>query len=329
MAVATATRRGISLTRSRAARTRLFGYLLLAPSLIYILGLVAVPFVLALWYSLSDVTVGNLSGHFVGLKNYTALLSDPAFRQALKNTVVYTVLSVVINAILGTALAFILLADFKGKRVVRFLILLPWTIPIALTILSWKWMFDSLYSVINWVGFKLHIYAFIDWAALNVLPINHATYIPIDTPQGIQWLGRGAIAMGAVIAVNVWRNFPFAAIILLAGLTSIPPDIIDAARIDGANAWTRLNHIIVPMIAPILFIGLLFSVIFTVTDLTIVYLLTLGGPANATQVLAVYAFQIGITSGNLSQGAATTLFLFPVLFIFSVIFLRQLRKQEL
>jgi multiple sugar transport system permease protein len=322
-AVATVSRRSISLAHARTRRTRLVGYLLLAPALLYILALVAIPFFLALSYSVRAVSVTNLSGGFVGLKNYSALFSDPTFRQSLGNTVVYTVVSIVINAVLGTLLAFILLENFRGRRVVRFLILLPWTIPIALTILSWKWMFDSQYSVLNWLGLKLHIYALLD----QIAPHLSSTYIPLDTPQGVQWLGRGAIAMGGVIAVNVWRNFPFSAIISLAGLTSVPPEIIDAARIDGASPWTRYTKIIVPMIAPILVIGLLFSIIFTVTDLTIVYLLTQGGPANATNVLSVYAFQIGINSGNLSQGAATTLFLTPVLLLLALVFLRQLRNK--
>ena len=233
-------------------------------------------------------------------------MHDPTFRHAIWITLIYTFFTTVVVAILGTLLAFVLLEDFRGKRVLRFFILLPWTIPIALTILGWKWMYDSQYSVFNWLLIHLHI---------------------LHNPVGIQWLGRTNTALGAVIAVNIWRNFPFAAIILLAGLTSIPSDIIDAAKIDGANAWVRLNQVIVPMIFPILFIGLLFNIVFTMTDLTVVYLLTQGGPANATQVMANYAFQVGITSGDLSHGAAITLFLFPALFVLAVIFLRQLRVR--
>ncbi len=308
MAVATATRRRAGVARTRTARTRLLGYILVAPAILYILALVAVPFFLALSYSVRDVTVSNLDGAFVGLKNYGDLLGDPAFRQSLRNTVVYTVASIVINSILGTFLAFILLSNFRGKRVIRFLILLPWTIPIALTILSWKWMFHPQYSVINWAAKGLGLLA--------------NTY-------GVQWLGQPVAAMIAVITVNVWRNFPFTAIVLLAGLTSIPPEIIDASRLDGAGPFTRYRSIIVPMIAPILFIGLLFNLVFTITDLTIVYMLTQGGPANATQVLGTYAFQVGIVSGDLSHGAATTLFLFPALLVFAIIFLRQVRKREI
>lgn len=306
MAIAVPTRRGAGLRLSRVARHRALGYGMLAPALLYIFGLVGVPFGLALWYALSSVSVTDLSGRFVGLQNYVDLLYDPTFRLALRNTFVYTIGSTVIIGVLGTLLAFILLANFRGKRAIRFLILLPWTIPIALTILGWKWMFDSQYSVLNWVGERLHL---------------------IGGPYGIQWLGEPRTAMGAVIAVNVWRNFPFAAIVLLAGLTSIPPEIIDAARIDGAGPFRRFHYIIVPMIAPILFIGLLFNIVFTMTDLTVVYLLTQGGPANATQVLSNYAFQVGITSGDLSHGAAITLFVFPLLLILSIIFLRQLRRS--
>lgn len=291
---------------SRSRETRLLGYAMLAPAILYIFLLVGVPFFLALWYSISSASVTNLTGHFVGLKNFRDLLHDPTFRHSIWITLIYTAVTTVVVAILGTLLAFVLVEDFRGKRFLRFFILLPWTIPIALTILGWKWMYDSQYSVFSWLLIHLHI---------------------IHGPYGIQWLGQPHMALVAILAVNIWRNFPFAAIILLAGLTSIPSDIIDAAKIDGANAWVRLNHVIVPMIYPILFIGLLFNIVFTMTDLTVVYLLTQGGPANATQVMANYAFQVGITSGDLSHGAAITLFLFPVLFVLSILFLRQMRTK--
>ncbi|MGI8554192.1 MAG: carbohydrate ABC transporter permease [Dehalococcoidia bacterium] len=308
MAVALRRKRTSSRSHVGLRRSRTFGYLLLAPAVLYIVGLVAFPFCLALYYSVSNVSVDDLTGHFIGLANFTDLLRDQIFLQSLQNTFVYTLVSAVCTSFLGTLLAFILLSNFKGKRLIRFFIILPWTIPVALTLVSWRWMFDSQYSVINWILLHLHI---------------------LKGPFGIQWLGQPSTAMPSVIAVNVWRNFPFGAIILLAGLTSIPPDIIDAARIDGAGFWRRYRSVMVPMMVPILFIGLLFNLVFTFTDLTIVTILTQGGPANATQVLASYAFQIGITSGDLSHGAATTLFLFPVLLVFSIIFLRQLRKKDI
>ncbi len=297
-------------TRGVVFRSRVLGYTLLAPAMIYIIGLVAIPFLLALKFSLTDATVSNLNGErgFIGLENFSGLLKDQTFRIALRNTLIYSFASAVVNSILGTTLAFILLAKSRGKKIVRYLVLLPWTIPIALTIQAWKWMYHPQYSVLNWLGKHAHL---------------------INAQYGIQWIGQPQSAMISIIIVNVWRNFPFAAVILLAGLTSIPQDIIDAAKIDGANWFTRYRKIIVPMIAPILFIGLLFNLVFNFTDLTIIYLLTQGGPGNATEVLATYAFKVGIASGQLGRGAAVTLFLFPVLFLVTVVFLRQLRRREI
>jgi multiple sugar transport system permease protein len=311
VAVAVGTRkRSRTAHRSHRARTWTLGYLLLAPAMIYIIGLVGVPFILAIKFALTDATVSNLNGQrgFIGLENFTDLLKDPTFRTALKNTLVYAFVSAVINSLIGTTLAFILLARFPGKKVARYLVLLPWTIPIALTIQAWKWMFHPQFSVLNWLLKHSHLVT--------------ATY-------GIQWLGQPKPAMASIIMINVWRNFPFSAVILLAGLTSIPQDIIDAAKIDGANWLTRYRKIIVPMIAPILFIGLLFSLVYNLTDLTIIYLLTQGGPGSSTEVLASYAFKVGISAGQLGRGAAVTLFVFPVLLLFSIVFLRQLRKREL
>ncbi len=311
MAIAVgAHKRSRTNVRGVVFRTRFLGYLLLAPAMIYIIGLVAVPLFFALKFSLTDATVSNLSGErgFIGLENFTGLIQDGTFRAALRNTFVYSFFTAIFTSLLGTTLAFILLAQFRGKKIVRYLVLLPWTIPIALTIQAWKWMFHPQYSVLNWLGKHLHI---------------------INAQYGIQWLGQPTPAMISVITTNVWRNFPFSAVILLAGLTSIPQDIIDAAKIDGAGWFTRYRKIIVPMIAPILFIGLLFNLVFNFTDLTIIYLLTQGGPGTSTEVLASYAFKVGINAGQLGKGAAVTLFLFPLMLLFSIFFLRQLRKREI
>jgi len=331
MAVAMVSRRRRGIMQTRTARSRIFGYALLSPAILYIFAVVGIPFILAIYYSFSRVTTANLDeGGFAGLENFRLLLENPSFKQALKNTFVYTFFSIGLTTVLGTFLAFILMADFVGKRLIRFLILLPWTIPIALTILSWKWMLDPQYSVINWVGsWKV---PFGGQDALGQ-PLSFTSWLGqtfhlINGPRGIQWLGEQKAAMASVIAVNVWRNFPFSAVILLAGLTSIPSEIIDAAKIDGAGPFVRYRRIIVPMIAPILFIGFLFNLIFTFTDMSIVFLLTDGGPAGATEVISSYAFRTGIRSGDLSSGAASSLFLFPILFVFAIVFLRQLRKRE-
>jgi multiple sugar transport system permease protein len=167
-------------------------------------------------------------------------------------------------------------------------------------------MFDSQYSIINWIGTHLGI--------IHGNPI---------------WLGDPNLAMASIIMVNVWRGFPFAAIILLAGLTSVPQDILDAAKVDGANALVRFRKVIVPMIAPILFIGSLYDLVFSLTDMTAVYLLTQGGPANATHVLASYAFLVGVQSGALGRGAAIAILLLPILLVIVFLVLRSLKRRDI
>ena len=169
-------------------------------------------------------------------------------------------------------------------------------------------MFDSQYIIINWV---LH--------AIGVLK-------PSDMPN---WLGEPTLAILSIIAVNVWRGFPFGAVILLAGLTSVSQEIVDAAKVDGAGPITRFRKVIVPMIAPVLFVGSLYDLVFTMTDMTVVYLLTLGGPANSTHVLSSYAFLVGVQSGALGRGAAIAILLFPILLAFVFFVLRALRRREI
>jgi multiple sugar transport system permease protein len=281
-------------------------YVMLSPAILYILALVGYPFVLALYFSVSNATVAGGDTSFVGLTNYVNLLGDSVFRRALLNSVVFTLGSVVFKGILGIGLAFLLLRDMPGKQIVRGFLMLPWTLPISLSVLGWKWMFDPQFSVVNYVG-------------------SHLGLIQHPYPD---WLGDPTYAFIAVLTTNVWRGFPFGAVIVLAGLTSIPQDIYDAAKVDGTGFFTRWHYVITPMIAPILFIGLIFDMVFTLGDLTIVYLLTNGGPMNATDILPTLAFRLGILGGDLGRGAATALFLFPILFIAVVFFLRMLRRRE-
>ena len=293
--------------RSRSRRLpHWLGYLTIAPALLYVAGLIGVPVMLAISYSVSDTSINQLNGKFVGLQNFERLLADPTFLQSLRNTMVYGGLSTVLTAFFGTLMAFVLAEHFRGRSVLRFFMLLPWTIPVALGILSWLWMFDSQYSVVNWIAVRLHL---------------------MGQPE-VNWRGQPVPAMIAVLAANVWHNMPFGAIILLAGLTSIPQDIVDAAKVDGANYLRRFHHVLLPMMAPILFIGLIFNMVFNFTDLTVVYLLTNGGPANTTQVLSSYAFEVGVASGDLAKGAAITLFLLPLLLAVTIVLLRQLRRME-
>jgi multiple sugar transport system permease protein len=284
---------------------RLLAPLFLLPSVAYIIALVAVPFLLAIAFALMDVTVGDPSYDFVGLRNFAVVLEDPVFRRALLNSVVFTAASMALVVVLGKVLALILVADFKGKWLVRFLVLLPWTTPAALATVTWKWLLDSLYSPIDWV--------------LRALGLLHGNAV---------YLGRPGLAMASVVAVQAWRITPLAAVIIMAGLVAIPDEVTDAAKVDGAGFWRTLFEVTIPLNLPVMAVATLFGVILTFTDMTVVYVLTRGGPVDATQVLASWAFYRGIEGGDLGQGAAIALFLFPVLLAAGIAILRAVRRME-
>jgi multiple sugar transport system permease protein len=281
--------------------------LMLAPAILYIVLLVGFPFFLSLYYSVSDVTVGSRSMNFVGLETFRRIVDNRTFWTALKNTLVITILTQVFVLILANILAMALTSDFRGKWLVRLLILLPWVAPISLGSIGWLWIYDSIYSIINWTGQALRILGPNDW--------------PI-------WLGQPNLAMASIIIVQVWRIVPLATVIILAGLTSIPQDIHDAAAVDGAGFWRHLLQITFPLLMPITLVAVLFGSVFTFTDLIVVFVLTRGGPYDTTQVLASWAFFTGIQAGDLAGGAAVSLFLFPVLVAVAIIFLRIARRAE-
>ena len=304
--VEVAVRGRISVRRGHFTRDRLtFGYSLLAPAVIYMALMVGVPFFFSLYLSLSNATVGNQVARFVGFQNFGAVFQDPTVRQALRNTVVFTVIAGICKGVLGGMLGFLLTQDVPGRRLIRSLVVLPWTLPVVITALAWKWAFDPQFSTINWAARHLHLMS--GWP---------------------NWLGEPGLAMAAIIAVNVWRGFPFGAIVLMAGLSAVPVELFDAAKVDGANFLQRWRSVIVPMIAPILFVGLLFDTVFTLSDLSIVYLMTMGGPMNSTEILPTRAFEIGIQAGALGRGAAISLILFPLLLPVVYFLLRTLRRRE-
>ena len=289
-------------------RREVLGSILVAPAVLYVLLLVGLPFLLALYYSVSAYSIYNPSWRFVGLANFAQIMRNPEFLHSLGNTFLFTFGSQALGLVLGKFGAFLLLRPFPGRRIVRALIILPWAVPIALSTVAWQWMFDSLYSVINW-----------SLIALGIIARD-------DAPN---WLGTPHLAMLCIIVVNAWRFFPFAIVIFLAGITSVPQDVIDAATVDGAGFWRRNYQIIMPMILPIVAIGLIFGIVFTFTDLSIVLLLTNGGPVGSTSVLGFEGYQVGIVSGDVSHGAAISLFMLPVLFIVVIGMLRFIRRREI
>ncbi len=279
--------------------------LMLLPSVVYILALVAVPFFLAITYSLSDVTVGDPSFDYVGLRNFRAVLKDPVFRRSLINSLFITAVTMILVLVLAKVLALVLTRDFRGKWVVRFLILLPWTTPVPLAAIAWLWMLDSLFSPIDCT---------LRW--LGLLEGN------------LHWLGNSELAVASVIAVQVWRIVPLAAVIIMAGLAAVPQDINDAAEVDGAGFWRKLFEVTTPMSLPVTAVATLFGAVLVFTDMSVVFVLTRGGPVDATQILPTWAFFRGIAGGDLAQGAAVALFLFPLLLAMAVLILRSVRKME-
>ncbi|HKW93080.1 MAG TPA: sugar ABC transporter permease [Methylomirabilota bacterium] len=288
-------------------RPRWLGSLMIAPAVVYILLVVGVPFFLALYYSFTNITAGSRTLEFVGLRNFSGIIDSPKFLTALRNTFVFAIGSQVLVIVLATTLALALMKDFRGKWLIRLLILLPWVAPMSLGSIGWLWILDSIYSVINWT--------------LQAAGLIGADNWPM-------YLGRPYLAMASVIGVHVWRLLPLATVILLAGLTSIPREIHDAAQVDGAGAWRQLFQITLPLVRPIMLVATLFGLIFAFTDMIVIFVLTRGGPYDTTQVLSTLAFFTGIQGGDLAEGAAIAVFLFPVLLAVAVVFLRIARRAE-
>lgn len=277
---------------------------LLTPTAVLLGLFIAYPFVEGVLLSLSSARVGH-PGEFVGLKNFYKIWNDSIFHTTVWNTFWYTGVTTVFKLALGLWLAILLNRHFRGKAIIRAFILLPFIIPTVLSTFAWKWMFDPTFSVINGTLFQLGL---------------------ITTR--INWLGDPDLAMTSIIIINIWRGVPFFAITLLAGLQTISPELHEAAAIDGARPWQRFWHVTWPLLMPVTLVVVLFSVIQTFADFQLVYVMTGGGPANATHLFATYAYQLGIGTGLLSEGAAISLAMFPFLFVIVVVQLLYIRRVE-
>lgn len=290
-----------------AAQSPLLGTAMFAPAAIYIVLLIGAPFLLAIFYAFSDARIGSNQLHFVGLENFRSIMQSPSFRAALKNSIIFTVVAQIIVLVSGNILSIALEKPFRGRGLVRFLILLPWVAPVSLGTIGWKWILDSIYSVITWV---------LVWLGF------------VNKYSPPMWLGQEGLAMASVILVHCWRLIPFSTVILLAGRSAIPKEIPEAAAIDGAGFWRTLFQINLPMMIPILGVAVLFGTIFTFTDLAVVNILTNGGPYDSTQTLPNYAFNQGIQGSDLAAGAAISAFLVPVLVVIAYFMLRVAHRAE-
>lgn len=305
------------VTHSRVARPRfgwfhdaldheqLLGYLLVAPVVLLLLALVAYPFVIAVYLALTDRTIGS-TGNFIGLTNIERLMNDQIYKQALRNTLVYTAGATILKLAAGFGVALLINEKFRFRQTVRSAILLPWIVPAVLGTLAWMWIFAPNFSVLNWILMNLGL-----------------------TTSGFPWLVDPNLALCSVILVNTWRGIPFFAITLLAGLQTIPQELYEATAIDGAGKFARFWYVTVPLMLPILIITLVLSIIWTFSDFQIVYGLTGGGPFNSTHLLATLSYQVGIASGRLGEGAAISLTMLPALLVLvavQIVYLRRARS---
>ena len=279
------------------------GYLLLAPMLLLLVIFLAYPFLFGIWLSVTSAQIGD-NGHFIALGNYAFERGDTVFIQSFINTMSYAAVTTVAKLGLGLVMALLLNQVFPAQRFVRAALLLPFIIPSVLSTLAWRWMFDPTFSVVNWVS-------------MNYLHLG-----------GVNWLGTTNTALASMMIVNTWRGIPFYGISFLAGLQTIPVELYEAARVDGATRFQQFRTITLPMLRPILAVVLLLSTILTFGDFTLPYVLTNCAPYNSTCVLSTWAFQIGVNGGYIGIGAAISLVLFPLLTVIVAGVLVGLRSEN-
>jgi multiple sugar transport system permease protein len=283
------------------------GFWFMLPGAVLLLLFLTYPLGLGVWLGFTDERIGR-PGIYIGLENYELLWSDSVFWLSVFNTLLYTIVASVLKFGLGLWLALILNQNLPFKSFFRAAVLLPWVVPTVLSAIAFWWIYDAQFSIISW--------------ALQQLGLIEGR---------INFLGDPTNARASVIAANVWRGIPFVAITLLAGLQTISPSLYEAATLDGANRWQLFRHVTLPLLTPIIAIVMTFSVLFTFTDFQLIYVLTRGGPVNATHLMATLSFQRGISGGQLGEGAAIAVAMIPFLLaaiLFSYFGLQRRRWQQ-
>ena len=283
------------------------GVMFMLPGAALLLVFLTYPLALGVWLGFTDTKIGR-DGVFIGLENYQQMWTDTVFWLSVFNTILYTVVASFFKFALGLWLALLLNERLPFKAFIRAIVLLPWVVPTVLSAIAFWWIYDAQFSIISWGLIQLGI---------------------IDAP--INFLGNSTNARASVIAANVWRGIPFVAITLLAGLQTIPQSLYEAATLDGATSWQRFRFITLPMLTPIIAVVMTFSVLFTFTDFQLIYVLTRGGPVNATHLMATLSFQRAIPGGQLGEGAAIAVAMIPFLLsaiLFSYFGLQRRKWQQ-
>ena len=279
-------------------------YPLLAPAIAILIGLIAYPFVMAIVMSLQQKSIGGVA-QFVGFRNFYVLLADPVFHKAVLNSAVYTVTGVGVKFLLGLTAALILHGMVRYRDLFRALLILPWSAPVVVGAFTWRWMLDDMSGVLNFFLFKLGV---IDWP--------------------IPWLADPRLALWAVIVVMIWQGTPFYILNFLAGLSAIDSSLYEAAAIDGAGAVQRFFYVTLPGLRDVIVVTLLLSTIWTSNNVQFVFILTQGGPMDATQIFPMLSYTAAIRAGQLGMGAAIALAFVPFLAPLMVILTRRLLQQE-
>ena len=280
------------------------GVLFVAPAVLILAVLLSYPFLLGIYLSMTNAIIGR-GGSFIGLGNYLSLLGDPLFRLATFNTFLYTIAACAFKLVLGLALAIVLNREFMFKRFIRAIVLLPYIVPTVLSAISFWWIYDPTFGIISYTLRHLGL-------------VDH----------NIDFLGDPGLARAALIVANIWRGVPFYAIGLLAALQTISPSLYEAAAIDGANRWAIFRHITMPLVTPLTIVITMFSLIWTFADFQLPWVITRGGPNNATHLYGTLAFQRAIQGGHLGEGAAVAMAIFPVLVVCVLVSFRYLRREE-
>jgi multiple sugar transport system permease protein len=265
------------------------GFLFMLPAATLLLLFLTYPLGLGTWLGFTDAKIGR-EGVWVGLDNFKYLVGDSVAQLSLFNTFFYTVFASVVKFVLGLWLALLLNERLPFKSFIRAVVLLPFIVPTALSAIAFWWMYDAQFSVVSWTLVKLGL---------------------IDTY--IDFLGQPWAARFSAVFANIWRGVPFIAICLLAGLQTVSPSLYEAAALDGATPWQRFRYVTLPLLTPIIAVVMTFSVLFTFTDFQLIYVLTRGGPLNATHLMATLSFQRAISGGSLGEGAALATMMIPFL----------------
>ena len=265
------------------------GLAFMLPAAALLIAFLTYPLGLGLWLGFTDARIGR-AGQWIGIENFQSLFDDSLARLSLFNTLFYTIVASVVKFALGLWLALLLNRSLPFKAFLRAVVLLPFIVPTALSAIAFWWIYDAQFSVVSWGLTRMGV-------------IDHY----------IDFLGEPWMARMSTIAANVWRGVPFVAICLLAGLQTIAPSLYEAAALDGATPWQKFRYITLPMLTPIIAVVMTFSVLFTFTDFQLIYVLTRGGPLNATHLMATLSFQRAIPGGNLGEGAALAMAMVPFL----------------